>query len=822
MGRLTLLPWLTAALLCACSAETPEPPGAPGEALRLLLRRPDSTLEQPPGIVPVGDLPGTATFGAAEGPGWSQELHKRPDGVPYKVTNQARASLVLTAIRPSARELSLGVWSLADEPRPLEVRLNEIVVSPTDWRPAREPALVTFHTPAEAWVSGENLLEFVTAPHDGRWETLALASVTYGPAALVTLDTRAGTAGFVDGTGARYLVELAAPAKLVLAGESSGKGTLTVRTGTQERLAGQRSLDPGAHTFSLRGAWHEELELAPRAGCTRVLELEWRGEGGATLTLTRLDVHERPPRNRPPIVLVSIDTFAARHLSLFGYGRRTSPALEAFAADAVVFRRALTNAPWTLPSYLTLHTGLYPRAHRVAVDFQAGTRVDNFDWWQLAQNRLTLAEALRARGYRTGSFADTYWLSPQFGFAQGFDTYDGTAAMAPFSDPDAHVRKIVEELVPAWLAQGSPHAPPFLFLHALDAHGPYWPDAPWRDEFSHALPEERTLVRAGSTNETYTTMPSWMGRTLVPDESVPLPPELPLEDIVARYDESLLKVDTYLGKLFAHLREAGLYDEALIVVTADHGEFFGPDVYGHGIMAEAVLHVPLVVKFPGNAHAGKSVERGVALVDVYPTLLEAAGVGLDGHELAGRSLYAELVDSPGEERALYSEGGHVEQYALTQWPWRLVEERPGSESGEASLLSHPRVPRAWLEAHAPELLQAPLDDVLLARLLAREGMSEAVKALRAELAGPFFMLYDLARDPLAARDVAGQHPDVVARLKSLLEEHKRRARSSAARAVAEGFRPSLSGAARQALESLGYGGGDEDDDEETPEPPQTD
>jgi arylsulfatase A-like enzyme len=813
MDRFRIAAALAAGWLAAC-ADAPEVPPAPGEALRLLLRKPDSTVEQPAVIEPLGDLPGTATFGAAEGPGWSQELHRHPNGLPYKVSNQERASLRLSAIRPCARELALGLWSLAEAPGLLEVRLNDVVVSPPDWRAPREPAVATFHVPAEAWVSGDNLLEFVTTLQSGSFETLALASVTYGPAALVTLDIRAGSAHFVDGTGARYLLELAAPARILLAGESSGKGTLLVRTGSQERRAGQRSLDPELHAFDVRGAFDAELELAPRSGSTRVLELEWSSPEGAALELARLDARERPPATRPPIVLVSIDTFAARHLSLHGYERSTSPALEAFARDAVVFTRALTNAPWTLPSYLALHTGLYPRAHRVALDFRPGAHIDNFDWWQLAPNRLTLAEALRARGYRTGSFADTYWLSPQFGFGQGFDTYDGTAVQRSFSDPDGHVRLIVEELVPKWLAEGSPDAPPFLFVHALDAHGPYWPDAPFRETSPGGLPPPPTLVRAGSINETYTTMPTWMGRTLVPDEKVPLPPELPLEDIVARYDESLLKVDAYLGKLFEHLRAVGLYDEALIVVTGDHGEFFGPDVYGHGIMSEAVLHVPLVVKFPGNAHAGRKIERGVELVDVFPTLLEVAGVPRDGHELAGRSLLAELSGDPGEERALYSEGGHVEQYALTLGSWRLVEERPGSESGEASLLSHPRVPRAWLEQHAPELLNAPLDDPLLKHLLAKEGMTEAVVALRAELAGPYFTLYDLARDPLAARDVASEHPEVLARLKALLEEHKRRSRASAAEAVAEGFRPTLSPGARKALDALGYGGGDEGDSDE--------
>jgi len=790
-----------ALLLTACGASEPEP--AAGTPIRLLLRRPDSTLEQPGAIVPVGDLPGTATWGVSEGPGWSQTLLTRPDGIPYRVTNQPRASLILPSVRPSERELVLAAWSEGDGEAPVEVLLNGFALLPSGWQPTREPALKTFHTPAELWVLGENLLEFVLPTSDGHTIPLALASVSYGPEARVALDPRAGTARFVDGTGARYLVEPAAPATLVLAGTSRARGTLTLRTGSQERRAGERSLDAEARTLSLDGAFTHELELAPRSGSSRLVELDWNGPG-ATLELTRLDLVERTAFARPPIVLISIDTFSARHLALFGYERPTSPELEAFARDAVVFSRALTNAPWTLPSYLTLHSGMYPGAHRVALDFEEGAAVDNFDWWQLAPNRLTLAEALRARGYRTGAFVDTFWLSPQFGFGQGFDHYDGQAALAPFSDPEKHVQRIVDELVPAWLAQGAADSPPFLFVHALDAHGPYWPDAPHRDRFVPGLEGARTPVPAGSINQTYRTMPSWMARTVEPDESVPLPSEVGLEEVVARYDESLLKIDAYLGKLFRLLRERGLYDDALIIVTGDHGEFFGPGVYGHGIMEEAVLHVPLVVKWPRNLHAGKVKEQAVSLVDVYPTLLEAAGVPLDGLELEGRSLHA-LLSEPGDaERALFSEGGHVEQYALTLGRWRLVEERPGSESGEASLLTHPRVRTEWLQEHAPELLTEPLDESRLRRLLEQPGMTEAVRALRKELAGPYRLLYDLQGDP--TRDVAAAHPEVVARLVPLLEEHRTRARRSAESALSTGFRPSLPDSARDALEALGYGG----------------
>src|SRR5262245_20724169 len=241
-------------------------------------------------------------------------------------------------------------------------------------------------------------------------------------------------------------------------------------------------------------------------------------------------------------------------------------------------------------------SGLYPRADTVGVEFRGSASLGLEDLWQLAENRWTLAEALRARGYRTAAFIDTLWLAPRYRVHQGFDLYNGDGAMARFEDTHAHIEHIVSDLVPAWLSAPDPERPPFLFLHALDAHGPYLPDEPFRDTFARTLPAERTPVPAGSDNQTYRWMPWWMSRSLNPDESVPEQPTVPLEAVVTRYDESLLKVDAYLGKLFALLRERGQYDEAVIVVTGDHGEYFGPGAYGHGLMQESVPHVPLLLK----------------------------------------------------------------------------------------------------------------------------------------------------------------------------------------------------------------------------------
>lgn len=784
----------------------------PGVTIDLLGRRPDEQFHLPAEIVPEGDVPEMATWGASEGPGWSQKDFKLANGVHYRETNQARASLILPATRPVEREIELALWctrALGSEPARVEVQLNGVVLSGPGLLLGREPGLVRVHAPQAAWRLGPNQLELAPlhGPDGRAWDTLALARVVYGSEARVELDVVARTARLAPSTGLRYALELARPARLTLAGRAPGGGKLCARTGELDLGTGEVRMDPEESVFEARdGLLRGQLALTRRAGAVRVLDLEWSAAEGSALELDILQAHEDASAPRPPIVFVSIDTFAAQHLSLYGYGRATTPELQRLQADAVIFDQCLANAPWTLPSYLSVMSGLYPRSHWVDLAFpKEGASPTPFDQWSLAPNRWTLAEALRARGYRTAGFVDTWWLSQQTGVGQGFDAYDGQAALAPFSDMHAGIELIVGKLLPPWFDTLGPGSPPFLFLHALDAHGPYLPEEPFRDTFLAALPEPGTWVATGSDNETYRTIPYWMGLTLVPDETVPLPEKQPVEALVARYDETLLKVDAYLGELVELLRARGLYEDCVLVVTGDHGEYFGPGAYGHGIMREAVLHVPLLVKLPHSAHGGSRVRHPVALVDVYPTLLELAGIPAAPERLHGKSLLARLGPerAPESARAHFSEGGHVEQYALTLDKWRLVEERPGSESSEASLLTHPRVPDEWLREHCPELLTLPLTRTRLSELLVRDGFREALRELRGLVAGPYYSLYDREADPGDLHDLAATQPEEVERLKGLLEIEK--ARSRAARKEAKAVvPPTLSPEALQALDALGY------------------
>jgi len=385
--------------------------------------------------------------------------------------------------------------------------------------------------------------------------------------------------------------------------------------------------------------------------------------------------------------------------------------------------------------------------------------------------------------------------------------------MAPFSDTHAHIQRIVRELVPTWLGAGTALAPPFLFLHALDAHGPYLPDAPFRDAFSRNLPSERHMTPAGSLNQTYRAIPEWMGRTQEPDEKNPLPSQLPLEDIVARYDESLLKVDAFLGELFDELKERGLFDEAVIVVTADHGETFGPDVFGHGVLREDVQHVPLILKLPHGAHGGLHVATPVQLVDLYPTLLELAGGDPVRAPLHGESLLRRLDEKADPERVRFTESGWVKQCSITVGRWKLVEEHPGEDSAEQSLLTHPRVPREWLRANFPELVERPLSKELFtelkwetpAALEARPEFTARIAELRKLVAGPYYALYDLERDPLERADLAPRETAMLERMQARLEQEKERSRRARADADPDFHRALLSPDALKTLNGLGYG-----------------
>ncbi len=795
------------ALIFASCDEADKRVEVPPTQLDLLVRAPDSVIEEPGELRPLAD----AEWGALGGPGWREASPTLalPDGTLYVETNQPGASLRLPATDAQERVLSITLWRARSAPGTsgrLRVRLNGIEIDQRELPDT--PTTIAIPTRALLWKRGDNALEFETPkvekPGPERWDTLAVSSVRYGSPRLTSFDRGAKRYTLPSGTGLRYSIEVSAGARLFVRGTSEGAGELMLSLARLDPQSGDLAPVGSATRIRVEGLLERSIALPDPSGALLALEIAWHSPDPTSFRLEKLHVDEARALPRPPIVFVSIDTFSARHLSLYGYRRRTTPELEEFARDAVVFERCVANAPWTMPSYLSVMTGLYPGAHLAEVASSPLVQLDNYDYWQVADSRWTLAEALRGRGYQTAAAVDTHWLSPRFRIDQGFDLYDMEPALQPFTNPYYGIAFILDRLA-SWLdGTRDPSAPFFAFLHTLDAHGPYWPEPPYRGTFATDLSEDPRPTAAGSAPMTYGAIPVWMARTSVPDETQPIPSALGLEEIVARYDEALLKTDAYLGRLFDLLRERGTYDEAVILISGDHGESFDHGLYSHGCLWEDIVHVPLVLKLPHGKHAGTRVATSVQLVDVYPTLLELAGADGGRDWLHGRSLLRLLESDEHPPRPTFSQGGHIEQAMVEQAGWKLVELEPGVRPGEPQLLTHPRTPREWLEANFPELLTRVPNDELFQELRARGDFYRKFGELQQLVRGPYYELYDLNTDPLELHDLAAERPEVVERLRKLLGEEKARTRAAQKDAHPEirpqGFSPDE----LEALEDLGY------------------
>ena len=285
------------------------------------------------------------------------------------------------------------------------------------------------------------------------------------------------------------------------------------------------------------------------------------------------------PAARSNLVIITIDTTRADHLSAYGYSKPTTPQIERFADEAVLFESAYSHVPITLPSHTSIMTGTFPTFH--------GVRDNNR--FVVDTELVTLAEMLRDQGYSTAAFVSAFVLDSRFGLDQGFDVYDDNYG-DEWSEEDLREARVYSQMVverPAdqttaraldWLEERD-GGPFFLWIHYYDPHQRYDPPHPWRQLYEGAL-----------------------------------------------YDGEIAFTDEQIGRVFTRLREQGLWDQTAIVFTADHGEGLGQHGEAtHAILAhDATLHVPLVIKPPATATgiSASVVDQTVSHVDLLPTLAE--------------------------------------------------------------------------------------------------------------------------------------------------------------------------------------------------------
>jgi arylsulfatase A-like enzyme/Tfp pilus assembly protein PilF len=329
-----------------------------------------------------------------------------------------------------------------------------------------------------------------------------------------------------------------------------------------------------------------------------------------------------PPPAPGPIILISIDTLRADHLSIYGYRSGSAKAIEALSADGVVFENAYAHSPQTLPSHVSILSGRLP--------FEHGVR-DNAGF-TVKPSETLLPALLRGAGFATGGFVSAYVLRGDTGIANGFERFD---AKLPPSSPEiatGDVQRDGESTLAAaeqWL-DGLGSARFFLFFHIYEPHSPYTPPA-----------------RFGA----YTP-----------------------------YDGEIAHADEIVGALVASLKRRALYDPALIVLLSDHGEGLGDHgEQEHGLfLYRETIRVPLVIKLPHQAGAGRRVPAPVQHIDLMPTILDTLKLPAIP-ALHGRSLRPLFEGGAIAEQGLYAEAlyaryhfGWSELYALTDARYAFI------------------------------------------------------------------------------------------------------------------------------------------------------
>ncbi|HEV7669347.1 MAG TPA: sulfatase-like hydrolase/transferase [Thermoanaerobaculia bacterium] len=361
----------------------------------------------------------------------------------------------------------------------------------------------------------------------------------------------------------------------------------------------------------------------------------------------------RPAARRPNLILLSIDTLRADRLGCYGGPHPTSPAIDAMAREGTRFANAYSAAPWTLPSHMTMMTGLYASAHGVNPDRR---------WFQGIQNssesfqirgspRLaTLAERLSRLGYRTSAITEGGWVAAKFGFDQGFNSY-----VAHDDDNlDAGTQKLTLDWLAAHAESEKPGAeqPFFLFVHTYQVHQPYHQPPPYDSLF--VAPGHRGYALPGVS------LPMAI-LDKFKDGSFP-PTAADAEAFRARYDGEVRHTDAFVGRLLAALRAAGLDRDTIVLLTSDHGEeLFDHGGFDHGdTLYDEALRVPMILWGPGRIPPGKTVAVNVGSIDVLPSLVELAGgttTGPNAPPIQGESLVPLLSgQSAGfAERSLFAE-----------------------------------------------------------------------------------------------------------------------------------------------------------------------
>ncbi len=335
----------------------------------------------------------------------------------------------------------------------------------------------------------------------------------------------------------------------------------------------------------------------------------------------------------PNVILISLDTLRADHLGCYGYQRDTSPHIDALAEEAALFERTYAQSSWTLPSHMSMLFSLNTASHQVYFNDQ---KIDG--------SLPSLATHLRKKGYITHGITGGGYVSGIYGFDKDFDWYEEPVTGSTAQNGQDEVKQLWGKTA-AWMDRHS-NKPFFLFLHTFQIHGPYASPEPYNRMYLEKDAAWNNIRLVDFLNENGDDYP------FTAEEQA---------NIMGLYDGEIRYTDDFLiRQLTSKLRELGIYDNTLIVLTSDHGEEFndhGGWLHGRNLYDE-LLRVPLIFKFPKSAHKGQRVDSLCRIIDILPTVLEMVGIPFEPDSVEGRSLMDFLSGNEKNDRQFISDLAH--------------------------------------------------------------------------------------------------------------------------------------------------------------------
>ena len=386
----------------------------------------------------------------------------------------------------------------------------------------------------------------------------------------------------------------------------------------------------------------ETIDFPPRQG---------NGNSGArAYWADPIILGQRVGRERPSnVIFISLDSLRPDHLHCYGYGRKDiSTFIDSLAGKGILFEEAISQAPWTTPSHMSMFTGMYPSHHGVNQSVELlllqlrrrFPELKHHRYRALPDDRVTIAEVFRRNGYITKAFCGGVGITGGIGFARGFQSYEENDFTS-----DESISNIEK-----WLDECGDY-PFFLFLHTYRIHAPYCDYYFARECLTDKQIEE--LKKEGGPldadySEKFCDKLKQMG--------------LYKKDIIEKlYDGGIRKADKKLAEIAVFLEKKNISDSTIIAVTGDHGEEFGernPDSifnkHGHTLYDE-IIKVPLILYAPRNQYGAKRIKNQVRLIDIMPTLCNLAGIDFDESSIDGFSLVPIIKGEETSLRPAFSE-----------------------------------------------------------------------------------------------------------------------------------------------------------------------